>query len=414
MAAIPMSIAATQNCRERLLRWQHFSFTASSRGRNCKGRAMHGPGRPVSALQQSRKVTVLDHDRAAVVRPEEVRVPSGHARLTLDVILPTLNRASLLERALRSLLTAKIPPALDVRITVVNNGSTDATGEVLARAQAAHPGRVQAIVERRRGKSRALNAGIAATGGDLVGMIDDDEEVAEWWYDEIGRAFRNPTLDFIGGPYVAVWSAPPPEWIPRDYLAVLGAVDNGREARPYDRSFPGILKGGNAVIRRRVLERAGAYAEYLGPTGEARLLSCEDDEMYQRLLEIGARGRYLPSLLIFHHVAAERLSPAYYRRWCFWRGVSRGLMDRAHPLPVSYLAGIPRFLYGRAARGVLNAARTAARREPRGHSLNDELALWDLLGYAWGRHIYTLMRYFPFPSRRRTLAGMARTHQNAE
>ena len=230
-------------------------------------------------------------------------------------------------------------------------------------------------------------------------MIDHDEQIAAWWYGEVFRAFQDPGLDFIGGPYVPAWSEAPPGWIPEDYLAVLGDVDNGREPRAYDRSFPGILKGGNAVIRRRVLERAGPYAEYLGPTGEARLLSCEDDEMYQRLLDLGARGQYLPSLVIFHHVSPERLSPGYYRKWCFWRGVSRGLMDRAHPLPVSYLAGVPRFLYGRAARGALRLAQRAFG-PGRSGRLNDELALWDLAGYAWGRHIYTLARFSPWRSRR--------------
>jgi glycosyltransferase involved in cell wall biosynthesis len=343
---------------------------------------------------------VLDPNRPAVVQSTEACAEPTRAPLTLDVIIPTLNRAPLLERALRSLLTARIPPGLEARIIVVNNGSTDQTGDLLSRLQSAHPGRLRVVDERRRGKSRALNAGIAVASGDLVGMIDDDEEIADWWFEEVCRAFQDPSLDFAGGPYVAAWSSPPPGWIPPDYLAVLGAVDNGREPRPYDREFPGILKGGNAVIRRDVLQRAGAYAEHLGPTGEARLLSCEDEEMYQRLLEMGARGLYLPSLVILHHVAPERLSPAYYRRWCFWRGVSRGLMDRAHPLPVSYLAGIPRFLYGRAARGWFRLARVAARGAPLTQTLNDELAIWDLAGYGWGRHIYTLVRFSPLRSRR--------------
>jgi hypothetical protein len=122
--------------------------------------------------------------------------------------------------------------------------------------------------------------------------------------------------------------------------------------------------------------------------------------MYQRLLKTGARGVYLPSLLIRHFVSADRLTPEYYRRWCFWRGVSRGLMDRAHRLPVPYLAGVPRFLYGRAARGLWKVAGRAARGGPWGSSFGDELTMWDLAGYFWGRHIYTLARFSPLGSRR--------------
>lgn len=321
--------------------------------------------------------------------------------MRLDVLIPTLNRAPLLDGALRSLMAAEVPAGLDVHVWVVDNRCTDETPQVVARWVEAHPGRIGVIGERRRGKSRALNAGIAATSGDLVGMIDDDEEVDRGWYRAIHHGFQDDTIDFIGGPYVAKWETPPPEWVPYEYLAVLGAVDNGTAARDYDGTFPGILKGGNAVIRRRTLERVGPYAEWLGPTGLARLLSCEDEEMYQRLLKSGARGRYLPSLIIYHHVQAERLSPEYYRRWCFWRGVSRGLMDRRHRLPVPYLAGVPRFLYGRAARGFFKLLQRRATRQPWGRSFADELSMWDLAGYFYGRHVYTLARFSPIRSRRK-------------
>jgi GT2 family glycosyltransferase len=231
-------------------------------------------------------------------------------------------------------------------------------------------------------------------------MIDDDEEIGPNWFQEIYRAFQEPSIDFIGGPYLPAWDVKPPSWVPGEYLAVLGAADNGNEPCDYGWNFSGILKGGNAVIRRAILDRVGPYAEHLGPTGHARLLSCEDEEMYQRLLKAGARGRYLPSLVIHHHVSAERLTPEYYRRWCFWRGVSRGLMDPAHRLPVPYLAGVPRFLVGRAALGVARMAAGRVKGDPWQHSFADELSLWDLAGYAWGRHVYTLARFSPVKSRR--------------
>lgn len=320
--------------------------------------------------------------------------------MRLDVLIPTRNRSGLLARAIDSLLAAPAPTGLDVRIVVINNGSTDSTAGFLEWMTARFRGRVAVLHERRRGKSRALNAGIAASTADLIGMIDDDEQIDSRWYEEIYRAFQDPSLQFIGGPYVPEWSTPTPAWLPQEYLAVIGSVDSGPEPRDFGPEFPGILKGGNAVIRREVLLKVGPYAEYLGPAGLARLLSCEDEEMYLRLLKAGARGRYLPSLIVHHHVCASRITPAYFRRWCFWRGVSRGLMDRTHPMRVTYLAGVPRFLYGRAAEGLLHlTARGLGSNRPR--NFGDELSLWDLAGYWWGRHIYTLARYSPIKSRRK-------------
>ena len=317
----------------------------------------------------------------------------------LDVLIPTHNRAPRLERCIRSVLSAHAAPTLDVHITVICNACSDGSTETVRRLQAAFPRRISLVQERRRGKSRALNAGIVATYGDLVGMIDDDEEVDSQWLQVIEQAFQDPGLDFIGGPYVPVWGAPAPDWLPDDYLAVLGAVDNGNEARPFDRDFPGILKGGNAVIRRPVLMRVGPYAHYLGPGSFARLFSCEDEDMYWRLLKAAAKGKYLPALVIYHHIDELRLTREYYRSWCFWRGASRGLMDRRHPLPVAYLAGVPRFLWGQAVRSAARMTLSPKRRTER-DAFADELRIWDVAGYFYGRHIYAMARFSPVHSRR--------------
>lgn len=321
--------------------------------------------------------------------------------MKLDIVIPTQNRARLLERAVRSVLDARPVPTASVQITVVLNACADNSRERMTALQAEAPGRIAILEERRRGKSKALNLGIAATTGDLVGMIDDDEEVDRDWVAVVADAFTDhPDLDFIGGPYVACWDAPPPDWVPSDYLAVLGAADNGPRPRAYGPGFPGILKGGNAVIRRTTLRAVGPYAEYLGPGASARLFSCEDEEMYLRLVAHGARGLYLPDMVIYHHVSSARLTPEYYRRWCFWRGVSRGLMDHRHPLPVPYFAGVPRFLFGRAVRGIGRMAKALMRTAPQHRTFEDELRVWDLAGYFYGKHLYTLARFSPLRSRR--------------
>jgi GT2 family glycosyltransferase len=320
-------------------------------------------------------------------------------RLRMDVLVPTHNRAAMLERCVRSILHAAPSPRLDVHVTVICNACTDDSEARVEALRSAFPGRVSLLVERRQGKSRALNAGIAATSGDLVGMIDDDEEVDPRWIQTAAGAFEDAGLEFIGGPYVPIWATQPPAWIPDEYLAALGAVDNGPAVRPYDADFPGMLMGGNAIIRRTTLQQVGPFAEHLGPGSFARLFSCEDEDMYLRLLERGARGAYLPALVIYHYIAETRLSREYYRRWCFWRGVSLGLMDRRHPLPVTYFAGVPRYLWGRAARALIRLAAAPGARQPR-ETFGDELQIWDVAGYFYGRQVYTLARFLPFKSRR--------------
>ena len=306
--------------------------------------------------------------------------------MRLAVIIPTYNRQNLLPLTLESLFAAEIPEGLEVRITVVDNNSTDGTRQVVESYQTRFGEKVQYCFERQQGRSHALNKGINSTSGVLVGMIDDDEEVDRNWFRTIFETFTTREVDFIGGPYVPNWTITPPEWVPSEYGGVVGWVDGGDKEVPFDSNYSGILMGGNAVFTRSVLEKVGQYTTWLGRTDKG-LLTGEDEELYGRLLAIGAKGRYLPNLIIYHRVLPERLTKSYFRRWCFWRGVSLGLLDRKRKLPCAYLFGIPRWHYRRALNGAASAiAHIVVRPRNPAKAFAAELGFWDWLGHVYGRH----------------------------
>src|ERR1044071_5518121 len=298
--------------------------------------------------------------------------------MKLDVVIPTYNRSTLLRKALASLLNAPLPPGLDVRIIAVDNNSTDDTKATIAEFAG-----VSYVFEKRQGRSPALNAGIAVASGDLIGFIDDDEEIDASWYETILAAFTEHDVDFIGGPYVPRFEGDVPEWLPKSHTAVVGIVDGGDKVVPFDTSYPGILMGGNAIFKRHTLERVGPYSTALGRSG-TRLLSCEDEDMYQRLMAAGARGLYLPQLIVYHFIPRERLTKRYHRSWCFWQSVSSAVLDRLCPQPMPYVMGVPRYFYGRALRGMF---RQVSVRDPESRFSN-ELSLWELAGFFYGKHFY--------------------------
>jgi len=305
--------------------------------------------------------------------------------MQLDVVIPTYNRSQLLRKTLRSLLDARVPPGLDVRITVVDNNSSDDTHDVVLAEQAKANLPISYVFEKKQGRSPALNAGVAATSGSHVGFIDDDEEVDASWFEVIRAVFAEHDLDFIGGPYVPRFESEIPAWLPREYNSVIGVVDGGTQRVPFDRNYPGILMGGNAVFTRRILEKVGPYSTELGRSGN-RLLSCEDEEMYERLLAAGGRGLYVPELIIYHFVPTERLTKRYHRAWCFWQSVSSAVLDRIRPQGATvYVLGVPRYVYGRALRGMFQMVNI--RREPASRFSN-ELSLWELAGFFYGKHFY--------------------------
>lgn len=308
--------------------------------------------------------------------------------MQLDVVMPTYNRAELLERALISLLAATPPDGLDVRITVVDNNSKDNTRALIERYIPTFEGRLSYLFAATPGRSHALNAGIATTKGDLVATIDDDEEIHPDWYRVIFSHLGAGELDFIGGPCLPRWGGDPPEWLPDDYnRGVLGWIEGPGVAQTFGEDYEGMLMGGNAAFTRAILEKVGPYHTGLGRAGSA-LLSCEDEDMYGRLLGVGARGKFIPELIIYHWVPPERLTKRYYRRWCFWHAVSAGVLDRDRPKQVAYLAGVPRYFFGDVARGVGRIARSTLRRSERdaARAFSSELTVWNLAGYLYGKH----------------------------
>jgi glycosyltransferase involved in cell wall biosynthesis len=86
----------------------------------------------------------------------------------VSTIIPTYNRANLITEALDSVLAQTFP---NVEVIVVDDGSTDATSEVLAR----YGGRIRVIYQRNAGPAAARNRGIAAANGEFIAFLDSDD-----------------------------------------------------------------------------------------------------------------------------------------------------------------------------------------------------------------------------------------------
>ena len=311
---------------------------------------------------------------------------------SLDVVIPTYNRSALLSRALHSLLRARVPSELQISILVIDNNSVDDTRSVVESIARSARLPVRYLSEARQSSSFARNAGILSSHADLIGFIDDDEEVDNQWFEVIAREFADPATEFIGGPYYADPSLVLPDWLPCDYPAVIGIMQP-RPRGVFGSTFTGNLNGGNSVFRRHIFEQVGLYSTELG-RGARALLSEEDAELYRRVRAAGHHGIFVPDLVIIHHIPPERLTVRYHRRWCFWRGVSQGVLARRHQQePVRHLLGIPRYRIGRSVRAAVRLV-LPFRRRSSAQRLNAELGIWDLAGFLFGRFFVRIDRFY--------------------
>jgi cellulose synthase/poly-beta-1,6-N-acetylglucosamine synthase-like glycosyltransferase len=123
-------------------------------------------------------------------RAARARVPSTTTP-SVAVIVPCYNEAATLALTCDSLLALDYPKE-KLEIILVNDGSTDATPQVMARFLT-HP-QVRIIHKENGGKHTALNAGIAVTTAELIGCLDADSFVEPDALREIVSCFDNPQI----------------------------------------------------------------------------------------------------------------------------------------------------------------------------------------------------------------------------
>jgi glycosyltransferase involved in cell wall biosynthesis len=309
--------------------------------------------------------------------------PVAAPRVT--VLICTYNRAPLLDASLDSIAACAAPDG-GFEVLVVDNASTDSTAAVVEARRRSYPVPLRYLFEGRPGKSHALNTGLAATRADVIAFTDDDVQVPPQWIAACCEALEaRPDLDYVGGPVKPIWGAPPPAWFPATNSNLWGTVavlDYGDRPFVYEERRV-VPLGVNMAVRRRVVERVGGFNPDFGRKSGS-LIGQEQAEFFCRTRAAGLRGMYVPDMWLSHHVPAERLTRRYFRRWWFWKGVSKARLHAIHPdtdsASVISLAGVPRHLFGEAARRAWGWARLAW--SDRARAAEHEMFLAYLAGYA--------------------------------
>ncbi|MBK8993570.1 MAG: glycosyltransferase family 2 protein, partial [Gammaproteobacteria bacterium] len=103
----------------------------------------------------------------------------------VSVVIPAYNAAAFIERAVDSVLTQSYRSR---EVLVVNDGSTDRTGEVLARYGSA----IRVIDQPNGGLSSARNRGIREARGEFVALLDADDR---WLPEKLERQVQAMVAD---------------------------------------------------------------------------------------------------------------------------------------------------------------------------------------------------------------------------
>ena len=201
----------------------------------------------------------------------------------ISVIIPAFNVAVCLERCIESIFRQSYSSH---EVIVVNDGSTDATADLLRN----YGDRITVVSQANQGASAARNHGLRLARGDFVAFLDADDF---WLPDFLSRSLeffeQYPEADAVStGQKNISWNG---EVVISPPLLRNGSAK--REARLLSEFFPfwaaqDHIRTGTSVIRRSLIDRAGLMREDL------RL--AEDLEYWGYLATFGTWG-FIPEVL---------------------------------------------------------------------------------------------------------------------
>jgi len=242
-----------------------------------------------------------------------------------SIIIPTHNRAEILQRCLQCICELESPDE-DWEVLVLNNDSTDGTEEIVNSYRERLPN-LRYLITTDPGLHVGRNLGWEKAKGDVLCYIDDDSFVSKGWLKGIEKAFQEPDAGLVGGPCLPQYEAESPGWLSEMWniteegrtLGYLSLIDLGDEQRWIS---PYYVYGCNFNIRRDALEKSGGFNPDAMPKELLRYRCDGETFVSGMLIESGYRALYSPSAKIHHLVPASRMKTDYFCHRAYIQGLS--------------------------------------------------------------------------------------------
>jgi GT2 family glycosyltransferase len=225
------------------------------------------------------------------------------------VVIPTWNRAAMLADCLVS-LRGQSYPRDRFEILVADDGSVDATADVVRAHDDGRDPHVRFLSLSHGGPNAARNAGIAASRGDPICFVDDDVEApAGWLAALVDGVLRHADAGCLGGPVRLRFEATPPRICEMESWLWEAELDHGPAERAVDQ-----VNSTNMAVRRWAVDAVGPFDATLAIYGD-------ETEWEVRVRRANIPIVYLPAAWLWHRRTAADLRPATLLRRRFRQGV---------------------------------------------------------------------------------------------
>ncbi len=256
-------------------------------------------------------------------------------KLTLSIC--THNHLAALKQTLAGLHDLR-PPRKPWELLIVNNASSDGTGDWLTQSGWQRTDiNCRVVQEDQLGVAHARNRALTEAKGEYVAFLDDDETPEPDWLTNIEQVIDDYQPAAIGGRIRAHLPGGRPSWLTDELLGFLGELDYGPVERALTEASTPIFTG-NAVFHRQTVLDAGGFDGNLGRRGNIQS-GGEDTELYQRLINLKKPVRWAPQAVIHHRIEPWKLRRTYFLRLHYRQGRMEGARKRGvqSRLPPGYL-----------------------------------------------------------------------------
>jgi glycosyltransferase involved in cell wall biosynthesis len=226
-------------------------------------------------------------------------------QVRVSVVIPAYNAAATLAGTLHA-LAAQDLPAPRVEVVVVDDGSADATADLVEQFAGSAAIAVTLLRQSNQGPAAARNAGVRRARGDVIAFLDADAYPALDWLRK-GLAY----FDAPGGP---------------DLLEGPITVAHPERMTAFTHHLVRDHGGGfvtcNMWYRRRAFDALGGFDEAF------RTNFFEDSDLGFRALDRGLVAHFAPDVVVTHEVFPPKLlRPLHEQRRHFYHA----LIYRKHP-----------------------------------------------------------------------------------
>ena len=265
--------------------------------------------------------------------------------LKATVAICTYNRASLLSLCIESIAMLDFPKN-EFEVLVIDNNSTDATEDIYRQCVSKFSTlNLRYVMETQQGIAHARTRGALDAKGEIIAYIDDDCLAEKNWLREIVSFYSDhPEAMSTGGRIIPVYTVPVATWYGKYFWGLVGNYDLGKKI--FQMKGARYPSGANMHFRFTAFEKYGYFDSQLGRLGTS-LMAGEEKAMYLKLLAGREKVYYLPQVIVYHHVEANKFDKNYVRRHSMGIGASERIMnkDSAWKLAVKFAEYIGKLGY---------------------------------------------------------------------